>query len=687
MKRNFLLIILTFLSATGFSQEENAVPAGSNLEQQLETLAEQQDGETEDDSYLQKLVELRRNRLNLNSADNNDLRQTGMISEIQLQNFIKYRQLLGALISIYELQAVPGWNVETIKKVLPYVFVGNVLSFRSNLQQRLAGGQSSLLIRAQQTIEKSNGYLRPDSISNRYPGSPQRLYLRYKYRYKNLLEYGVTADKDAGEQFFKGNEKQGFDFYSFHFFIRKAGAVKALALGDFTVNLGQGLIQWQSLAFKKSAEITGVKRQADILQPYNSAGEFNFLRGAGITVGGKHVDATAFASLRHLDATFNNDTTIANHDFVSSILSSGYHRTVNEIAKKNSISQTSFGGNVSYNKNSFHIGANSVAFSYSVPLIRNMRFYNQYAIQGKTWFNYSVDYSYTFRNFHFFGEAAADKNNSKAFISGVLASLDEKVDVSLLYRNIQKSYGSLYGNAFTENTLPVNEKGLFTGIGIRPVRSLTINAYADVFSFPWLRYRTDAPSHGSEYLVQLTYKPNKRLEAYTRFKSENKALNLPGLNLATAEIAIRPLLNWRNQFNYQLTKELSLHNRIEFLWFDQQEKERRQHGLLLYTDGRYKPFNKAFSINGRLQYFKTDAFESRIYSFESDVLYSYTIPGFIGKGFHYYCNVNYDVTKKLSVWARFSQTIYSNKSSIGSGLDKIEGNKRSEVKLQALYNF
>lgn len=50
---------------------------------------------------------------------------------------------------------------------------------------------------------------------------------------------------------FKGRQKAGFDFYSVHLFARRLGIIQSLAIGDFTVNLGQGLIQWQSLAFKK----------------------------------------------------------------------------------------------------------------------------------------------------------------------------------------------------------------------------------------------------------------------------------------------------------------------------------------------------------------------------------------------------------------------------------------------------
>ncbi len=124
----------------------------------------------------------------------------------------------------------------------------------------------------------------------------------------------------------------------------------------------RGLIQWQSLAFKKSADIAATKRQADILRPYNSAAEYNFQRGIGATVGVKNFNVTAFGSVRQIDANFNQDTTQTNEDFISSVLSSGYHRTPNEILKKNTITQTSFGGNISYNKKALHLGLNGVAF-------------------------------------------------------------------------------------------------------------------------------------------------------------------------------------------------------------------------------------------------------------------------------------------------------------------------------------
>ena len=684
--RKIIVIFLTTLTLNGFSQTTEE-ETNTTREQQLENLTDNTETENEDDSYLQSLIIFRKNKINLNTADASELRELKYLTDLQILNLIRYRQLLGNFISLYELQAIPTWDIETILKVLPYVRADNALPFSADIKQRLTGGQHSLLARFQQVIETTNGFSRPDSASNRYLGSPQRLFFRYKYAYRNLLQYGIVGDKDAGEQFFKGKQGKGFDFYSFHLFARKLGPIKAIALGDFTVNLGQGLIQWQSLAFKKSAEVTAIKRQADVLRPYNSAGEYLFQRGVGITVGRKNFEATAFASLRNLDANLNVDTTLNNEDFVSSILTSGYHRTPGELTKKNTTKQTSFGGNISYNRTGFHLGANAVAFKFSAPIQRDIQPYNQYAIQGDAWHNYSMDYSFTYKNVHFFGEAALDKRQSKAFINGMMISLDKHIDASFLYRNIEKSYQALYGNAFTESTFPTNEKGLFTGISVRPVSYIKVDMYADVFSFPWLRFRVDAPSKGSEYFIQLTYKPNKQVEFYSRYRNENKAINLSGLALPARVTVNRPKQTWRSQVSYKISPELTLRNRVEVLWFDARAEERSAQGFLTYFDAGYKPFGQPLSINGRIQYFETDGFDSRLYAYENDVLYSFSIPVFFDKGVRYYFNLNYDVSKKLTVWARLAQTIYADKNVVGSGLDEITGNRRTEIKFQAVYNF
>jgi len=439
------------------------------IEDQLENITSANEDEvTEDDSFAKEMVHFLKEPINLNDADAGILEQLHLLSPIQINNLISYRKLLGNFINIYEIQAIPGWDLDLIRRIRPYIIVSQKTKVFQSFNKRIKNGQNTLLIRGTQILEKSKGYLLNSSeVKNFYPGSPQKILVRYKYRFGNLFQYGFTAEKDAGEQFFKGAQKNGFDFYSAHLFTRNLGIIKSLAIGDFSVSLGQGLTQWQSLAFNKGADIINVKRQAEVLRPYNSAGEIAFNRGVGITLQKKYWETNAFFSYRKIDAGFNVDT-LNNDDPVSSLRISGYHRTANEIVGKNAQGQLSFGGNISYTTEKIHFGVNAVHYNFEHNIKKEDYLYNKYALSGNRAGNYSIDYSYTYKNIHFFGEAAIDEDIDKAFINGLLINTDSRIALSFLYRNISRGYQSLYSNAFTENTYPTNESGLYSGITITP---------------------------------------------------------------------------------------------------------------------------------------------------------------------------------------------------------------------------
>jgi hypothetical protein len=576
------------------------------------------------------------------------------------------------------LQAIPSWDIYTIKKILPFITLAASISIKDVFKTRFKGGDHSLLFRFSQVLERSKGFDKTTS-GTKYLGSPQRFFFRYRYLYKNLLQYGIVGDKDAGEQFFKGAQNKGFDFYSFHLFARKVGAIQSLAIGDFTVNMGQGLIQWQSLAFRKSVDVLGLKRQSPVLRPYNSAGEFNFHRGAGITVQKGNFEVTAFASYRKLSANFVADT-VNNEEFISSFLNSGYHRTESEIADRNKLRQLAFGGNIKYKAANWHAGINAINFNFSSPVQKRPEPYNIYAISGKSWGNYSVDYSYTYRNLHFFGEAAVDKNFSKALLNGLLISVDPRVDLSFLHRKIDQQYQAVNGNAYTENTYPTNENGFFTGISIRPFTGWRFDGYVDVFKFPWLKYLIDAPSSGKDFLAQITYTPNKQLEIYTRYRTETKQGNQSNNNTATNYLVNLPRQNWRTQINFRIDPSFSIRSRVELLWYAKKTVN-AENGFLSFFDFMYKPMHKKYNANIRLQYFETDGYNSRLYAYENDVLYYYAIPVFFNKGWKYYLNISYDLSPKISFWLKWAQTIYNNVETIGSGLDEIPGTLKSELRI------
>jgi hypothetical protein len=381
----------------------------------------------------------------------------------------------------------------------------------------------------------------------------------------------------------------------------------------------------------------------------------------------------------------------ANHeDFISSFLPSGYHRTARENADKNNITQTAFGGNVVYRTGRWQAGLNGMYYHFSFPVHKRDEPYNLYSIHGKIWYNFSLDYSYTYKNLHVFGEAAADKNFNRAFIHGILVCVDSKVDVSLIQRTISASFQSINGNAFTENTYPSNETGFYCGITVRPGLGWKFDAYGDISKFPWLKYLVDAPGYSNGFLAQITYTPNKQVELFSSFRSEtkqhNQADNLPTLqrgNNGTHFLVFKHKKNWRTQLSFKANPALTLRSRVELLWYTSDDsRDHIEKGFLSFLDFLYRPMLVPYSMVFRIQYFESDSYDSRLYAFENDVLYSYSIPAFYDKGFRYHLTINYDLNKRISCWFRWSQIIYRDKSVISNGTDEIKGNKKSEIKLQ-----
>ena len=410
------------------------------------------------------------------------------------------------------------------------------------------------------------------------------------------MQFGILGDKDAGEQLFKNGQSRGFDFYSMHLFLRRPGIVRSLAIGDFTVNMGQGLIHWQSLSFRKSSEVTASKRQAAVLRPYTSSGEHNFHRGVGISLGKDQWRLSAFGSFRKLSANLSLDP-LSGTPVIASFITSGLHRTASELAERNNILQRAAGASISYEHTAWHVGGNLIHYEFSYPFQKRDEPYNLFSWKGRRLINYSIDYDYTWRNIHLFGEVAAGRQLDPGMVHGLLASLHRNASVSVVMRRLPPGFQSLYAGAFTENTLPSNESGLFLGLSVRPGRGFTLDTYADVFRFPWLRFRADAPSSGREYLLRLTYQPHKRLEISTRFRFESKQTNEPDNVAPLNMIRFVPKSSWRTHIAWHPSPELRLLQRIELVWFDKKGIG-SEHGYLIYNDIAYNPSKKLYGISG-----------------------------------------------------------------------------------------
>lgn len=683
-----VLFTLFFQCIFFFAMAQVTMPEQTSAEQQAESLAERDlDAEQGFDEWQQTRDRLLKHPLNLNEASADELSELPMINAYQVQSLLAHRDLFGPLLHLHELQAVPGWDISLIREIKALVRLSGETSLSRQVKQRFRNGGHQFLFRISQILEKSAGYRKDSLDASAYAGSPQKLFLRYRYQHAQLLQYGITAEKDAGETFFGKHQPSGFDFLSAHVFFRNIGKFRQLAFGDYTVNMGQGLIQWQGLAFRKSADIVHVKRQSPVIRPYSSAGEHRFFRGLGATVSFGNWTATLFASMRRLDGSVAADSTQNDAEAVfSSIRESGLHRTKSELAGRAVLPETVLGGQVSRSFKSSHIGWNFVYRKLGNEAKPSETPYQYFDRPQSRMMWMSMDYSYTCRNLHAFGETAIQGPYSLATVGGLLASLSRDLDMSVLYRHMPATYQSAYGQAFSERSGTGNESGLFIGFSQRINPAWSFSIYADHFKFPWLAYRVDKPSAGKDYSLQVRYQPNRQSGISMRIRMEEKALNQDVEDEAT--YWPRQIKRWQGRLHidHSPVKPIVLNIRADLHIYDKWGRT-ASNGFLFYTDLQYKPVLKNYSVRFRYTFFETESYDSRLYAYENDVLYSQGTGVFSGKGQKVYILFNYNINKNIRFWMRLSRADYRGLDQIGSGADAIEGRARTECKMQVAWGF
>ena len=679
-------MVLSFFACVlgSIAQEKNDV-----IQQRIEFVSEQLEDESPDLTNLfDQLFYFYDHPINLNNTNIDQLNDLGLLTDLQINDLFLHQKLFGKLISIYELQSFAYWDMETIRMVLPFIRVDDKLdNLNVTLKEALKNGKVEVFFRYQTVLEEKSAYQDvPDSVllnsNSYYHGNPDRYYSRFRYTYRTNLSMGITMEKDPGEKFAGEAQPYGFDFYSMHAFYNGGKYIKTVALGDYQIQIGQGLNLWSGYAFGKTADVTNIKRNANSLKPYTSVDETRFLRGAATELGWKDFSLVLFGSRKKVDATLISDSLLEEQEFVSSINLSGLHRTNSEIAKKNSFEETIAGANLKYQKRNLRFGLASVFQGYDKTFNKSISPYNQFDFRGKSFMSHSFDYSFVLKNFSFFGESSiASYSNKMGHLHGVLIALDPRVSLSLLYRNYDRAYQTLYNNGFSEGSNTQNERGIYFGAKIKISKSWTLNTYADYFTFPWMRYLVDAPSSGHEVLFQSTYRPDKKLELYFRFRQQEKARNSRYQDGTVTEIENVLQRNYRINFSYKVTDGITLKSRAEIIALNRPSSP-NETGFLIYQDLLIRPKTWPIDLSMRYAFFDTDSYETRLYAFESNALYVFSVPAYFYKGTRAYLMVRWTFLRKFDLWARYAVNLYTDRDSLGSGAEMIKTNRKSEVTLQ-----
>ncbi len=672
------------------------------VEDFIENLFNLQSSDVNYEDLYEQLLLLYSNPLDLNDATPDELRNTYILSEKQVQDFLSHRQKTGKLLSIYELQSIPSFDQNTIYALLPFVIVNETPLNQDNkgLFKRIAiEPNNSLIVRGSRTLENQKGY--SEAIPNasgdlpaRYLGDPNKIFLRYRVSHVKDFSIGFTSEKDPGEQlrWNPATKQYGMDFWSAHFMVENKGLFKKAIVGDYQYMFGQGLVYSAGFAVGKGSEpVTTVRRSSIGIRPYTSVLEGLFFRGGAATLGFKNFEVTALVSSKSVDGNIQSASDTVDNDFIENFTSSinitGFHRTPTELANKQTNRETMLGTSVIYKEKTgkWELGALATSIQYQFPIIRRPSVYNQFDFNGSLNQNLSFTGQYNYQNFSFFGESAISKGGGHASVAGLVGSIGKGLDISMVARNYSRDYHAFYSNGFGEATRNVNERGIYWGLKYRAHPKWLVAAYYDRFVFPYLAFQADGPSWGDEYLSRITFSPSKTTSFFIQYRNESKLRNLASNQTPTDILVTTRRQNWVMQADVKANSWLSVRTRVQGSMWNQEKGNPQTYGLAISQDLNFD-FGKV-SISNRFSLFDTDDYNNRQYLYEKNVLYAFSIPALNGRGIRVYSLIQFSLNRKFDFWLRVARTIQRDQKTIGSGNEEIKGNSRTDLVVQIRYKI
>ncbi len=683
-------ILLAVSPFAGYAQPADPIPA--DMRDLIEQLSSSSEGDIDYRDLTEDLHGYYYEPLNINTAGADELGRLHLLTPFQIHSLLGYRKKHGPFLSVYELPLVYGITEQLARRLEWFVVAGpsrrEAMGGWPSPGNLLRYGRKQVMVRTGSVLETQKGFVEaPDSLlavnpNSTFRGGRWRLYGQWSLRYRRLFRMGSTFDRDPGETFLSGDNPHGFDFNSFHLFFRDLGGLDVLALGDYDVRYGQGLLAWSGFSMSKSSMVLSHMRHLSPLDPYTSANENRFFRGVALQKSLGPFSMNVFYSRKHIDANIT-DTLSDGRKVFSSFQQTGYHRLPREIYDERSILERIAGGRFCLNTPHMRIAVNGIWYGFGGVMRRPPRPENAFRFSGSSNANWSVDYQANWRLFHFFGENALSAGEGHAYLNGISARLSDRLAMMVLYRHYQKDYQALYSAAFSEGPRAQNERGLYWGLELDLLPGLQLRGYLDSWRYPWLSHLSAAPVDGWDGLVEARYQHGKKLQMALRYTTDRSRSGFETENPGTPTLQKQHKWRLRYHLRYRLTPALTSENRIEWAHIQNPGESR---GLMVYQDFAWQCPGCPLHLDVRYAVFDTDDYHSRIYAYEDDLLYVFSVPPYYSRGYRTYLNLKYS-WDEMDFWLKWARTEYFDKARIGSGLQMIEANHKSTLYLQVRVRF
>ena len=619
-------------------------------------------------------------QIDLNGEDISALLTSGLISASQLTALQHHRLRFGRLLAPEELQVVDGFEAEQIRQIRPYVFCGEpALNEGYRLPALVASARQELLLRHRRVLQDREGF----GGDGRYPfyaGDPNQVFMRYRWHSGQLLSAGATMEKDAGEQWLDRRNGGRVDFFSWHLFLRPRRLLKIVAIGDYQVQFGQGLVVWKGLSLGKGAEVSATCRLPAGITPYGAAAENGFYRGLAVSLGRKSWQTDFWLSYNRLDASLFRSDSVSGVLQVAAILETGLHRTFSETMRRAALGSFVAGAHLQWKNDNLIIESTTVAQQLEHALWPGDDVYERFDASGRSFLHTGVAFRYLHENTTYYGEAAIGTEGLPAFCGGWVMIPHPGWALNMHLRHFPLGYQSLQADALREGSRTQNEEGWLTGISWLPSRELRLFAGHDRYRSQWLKYTTSAPASGNDWLLQCTYTPSRTTTCYVRVRADSRPGDADGVRTALVRSAGKVNIRFNMEWSYK--KSWEFQSRVE--WTRHRFESLEGRGSLFFQEVRYKPMGRPWSFAVRLSLFNTDSYEERIYTYEQDMAGAFSLPALAGTGSRAYFLMRYRIAKGLDFWLRYA--VSSPSASVGNSSGYVF-EQRDEIKTQLRWKF
>lgn len=624
------------------------------LDQRLqEFLAMEGSDDVED--WMEWLDQTLQNPWDINQVTADQLRSVPLVSDSQIQAFLRHREAIGTFQNILELQSIEGWDEYTWQKMSPLLTINPT---QTTLMPWWKRGTEKYII---QRWDRSFPKVRGISTGN-YQGNAYRFQQRIRWQRPQDFSVGAVLEKDPGETSYA-------DYFGFHLAKQQKKGWIQRVVGDYQVQFGQGLV-WGAGHFvgKGGETIYAVRRGQGGIRPYTSISERQAMRGVAGTFQHRNFTFSGMISRRKADARIEEDSVF------TSLSRIGYHRTRSEISNRNSITLLTVGGDVHRTSSNWLVGMSWAWHHFSKPADPTFQLYNQFAFRGSQYWNQSVYFTYHGAGFQAFGEWA-NAPKGMAWILGATAIPHPKWEVAVLWRQYGRSFHSLYGQSFGEYSSPANEEGVYMGLKFLQKKGTQWTLFYDQFSHPWIRFQTFGPGSGEQ--MGFRYQTSRKNKSQWIFQGGWKS----------RVVFPSPIDTTRSFNRWQMSSQWisSPHPRWNFHSRLLANTQESRWGMGFFQDIKWT--YRRGELKTRLGFFQTDGYTQRVYVFEPDVLMGASFPAFYGTGFRGVWVWKQELTPRLDLWIRLAYIRVWDRPQLGRGDELTPGPEKWTGTVQCRYSF